>query len=201
MKKIEKIRLKEEFTNLKVLTERKEKKNKRIVDIKWILKITLLAFILSIGFSFLCEMALPKVDLLIEILLIFLFILLGVLFDMVGVSVTSADIEPFNSMSSRKVRGAKTAVRLIQKADKVSSFCNDVIGDICGIVSGSAGAIVAVSLSNHFSVSPLITTLITTACIASLTIGGKALGKGYAVNKNNIILYKFAKFISRFIGE
>ncbi len=201
MKKIEKIRLKEEFTNLKVLTERKEKKNKRIVDIKWILKITLLAFILSIGFSFLCEMALPKVDLLIEILLIFLFILLGVLFDMVGVSVTSADIEPFNSMSSRKVRGAKTAVRLIQKADKVSSFCNDVIGDICGIVSGSAGAIVSVSLSNDFSVSPLITTLITTACIASLTIGGKALGKSYAVNKNNIILYKFAKFISRFIGE
>ncbi len=201
MRKVEKLHLKEELKNLKTITERKEKKNKKIVDIKWVLKITVLAFILSICFSFLCEIALPKVDIIVEVLLIFLFILLGVLFDMVGVAVTSAEIEPFNSMSSRKVKGAKTAVKLIQRADKVSSFCNDVIGDICGIVSGSAGAIVSVSLATAFSISPLLTTLITTASIASLTIGGKALGKSYAVNKNNIILYKFAKFLSHFIKE
>ncbi len=201
MRKLEKFRLKEELKNLKTITQRKERKNKKIVDLKWILKITILAFTLSVFFTFLCEMALPKVDILIEILLIILFILLGVLFDMVGVAVTSADIEPFNSMSSRKVKGAKTAVKLIQRADKVSSFCNDVIGDICGIVSGSAGTIVSVSLSNTLSLSPLLTTLITTACIASLTIGGKALGKSYAVNKNNIILYKFAKLLSPFNKE
>ena len=173
MKKLEKSVLKEEMKNLKTITERKERKNKKIVDINWILKITLLAFTLSIVFSFLCEIALPKVDIVVEILLIFLFIFLGVLFDMIGVAVTSADIEPFNSMSSRKVKGAKTAVKLIKKSDKVSSFCNDVIGDICGIISGSAGTIVSVSLSNTLSFSPLLTTLITTACIASLTIGGK----------------------------
>lgn len=120
---------------------------------------------------------------------------------MIGVAVTSADIEPFNSMSSRKVKGAKTAVKLIKKSDKVSSFCNDVIGDICGIISGSAGTIVSVSLSNTLSFSPLLTTLITTACIASLTIGGKALGKSYAVNKNNLILYKFAKLVAHFRKE
>jgi hypothetical protein len=201
MKKLEKSVLKEEMKNLKTITERKERKNKKIVDINWILKITLLAFTLSIVFSFLCEIALPKVDIVVEILLIFLFIFLGVLFDMIGVAVTSADIEPFNSMSSRKVKGAKTAVKLIKKSDKVSSFCNDVIGDICGIISGSAGTIVSVSLSNTLSFSPLLTTLITTACIASLTIGGKALGKSYAVNKNNLILYKFAKLVAHFRKE
>ena len=201
MKKLEKSVLKEEMKNLKTITELKDRKNKKIVDINWILKITLLAFTLSIVFSFLCEIALPKVDIVVEILLIFLFIFLGVLFDMIGVAVTSADIEPFNSMSSRKVKGAKTAVKLIKRSDKVSSFCNDVIGDICGIISGSAGTIVSVSLSNTLSFSPLLTTLITTACIASLTIGGKALGKSYAVNKNNLILYKFAKVVAHFRKE
>jgi CBS domain containing-hemolysin-like protein len=104
-------------------------------------------------------------------------------------------------MSSRKVKGAKTAVKLIQNADKVSSFCNDVIGDICGIISGSAGSIISVTLASTFSINIFITTLITTAVIASLTIGGKALGKSYAINKNNLILYQFAKFLSYFKGE
>ena len=120
---------------------------------------------------------------------------------MVGVAVTSADLEPFNSMSSRKVRGAKTAVKLIQNAEKVSSFCNDVIGDICGVVSGSAGAILSVGLANHYKGNPLWITLLTTAFIASLTIGGKALGKSYAINKNNIILYQFSKFLANIKGE
>ncbi len=201
MKKTDKIRLKEELKNLKVLTERKEKKNKKIVDIKWILKITTLTFFLSIVFSFVCEITLPKVEIFIEVLLILLFIFIGVLFDMVGVAVTSADLEPFNSMSSRKVKGAKIAVKLIQNAEKVSSFCNDVIGDICGVISGSAGAIISVNLSTSFSISPLVTTLLSTAVIASLTIGGKALGKSYAINKNNMILYQFSKLLAYTKGE
>ena len=37
-----------------------------------------------------------------------------------------------------------------------------------------------------------------TAIIAALTIGGKAMGKGLAVNKSNIILYNFSKVVSLF---
>lgn len=37
MKKLEKSVLKEEMKNLKTITERKERKNKKIVDINWIL--------------------------------------------------------------------------------------------------------------------------------------------------------------------
>jgi CBS domain containing-hemolysin-like protein len=196
-KKIEK----EEFKNLKILTKRKEKQHKKIVDKNWIIKITLLAFILSFLFSFISEVTLPNVNLIWELILVIFFIALGVLFDMIGVAVTSADSKPFHSMSSRKVKGAKTAVKLIQNADKVSSFCNDVIGDICGIISGSAGSIISVTLASTFSINIFITTLITTAVIASLTIGGKALGKSYAINKNNLILYQFAKFLSYFKGE
>lgn len=194
----DKKQVKNEIENLKVQIRRKEKKSKERPDFKWIFKIMALAFVISITFSFISETILPNVNVVIGILLVIIFILLGVIFDMIGVSVTSADEKPFHSMNSRKVKGAGVAVKFKKSADKVSSFCNDVIGDICGIVSGSAGAIIAIALANSLHVDKFVITLVVTALIASLTIGGKALGKSYAINKSNLILYKFAKFISNF---
>ena len=48
-----------------------------------------------------------------------------------------------NAMASRKVPEAMEALHLIRNANRVSSFCNDVIGDICGVISGSASAVIA----------------------------------------------------------
>ena len=192
---------KKELLNLKILTKKEEIVKKKLVDKSWIIKITLLAFLVSFCFSAISESLLPNVPLIIEIVLVLLFIVIGVIFDMIGVAVTSVEINPFNSMASRKVKGAKTAVRLIQKKDKVSSFCNDVIGDICGIISGSAGALIAVSISVNLNINPFITSLFTTATVAALTIGGKALGKSYAVNKGNIIIFRFAHILSHFTKE
>ena len=68
-----------------------------------------------------------------SVLFIYLFfIFLGILFDIIGVAVTSSDDKIFHSMSARKVRGAKVAVKFHKNAEKVSSFCCDVVGDICG---------------------------------------------------------------------
>lgn len=182
----------------KELTGYDKKREKKIANIKWILRITLLAFSISLLFSFLSESIIPKVNIIVGIVILVLFIILGILFDMIGVAVTASDIVPFNSMSARKVYGAKVAVNLKKNAEKVSSFCNDVIGDVCGIISGSTGAIVAVSLSNILKIDATILTLITMSIIAALTIGGKAAGKSIAINQSNIILYKFAKFIAFF---
>ena len=77
------------------------------------------------------------------IIVTLLFVLLGILFDIVGVSVTAADEAVFHSMNSRKVKGASTAVMFKKNADKVSNFCCDVVGDICGIVSGSTAISIA----------------------------------------------------------
>lgn len=194
----DKLRIKNEIENLKVQIRRKEKKSKEKPNFKWILKIMGLAFVISLFFSFVSETILPNVNVIIGIFLVIVFILIGVLFDMIGVAVTSADEKPFHSMNSRKVKGADVAVKFKKNADKVSSFCNDVIGDICGIVSGSAGAIIALALANTLHIDKFIVTLIITALIAALTIGGKALGKSYAINKSNLILYEFAKVVSTF---
>ena len=127
--------------------------------------------------------------------------ILGILFDIIGVSVTTAEESVFHSMNSRKVKGANVAVKFKKNADKVSSFCCDVIGDICGIVSGAAGTTIAAILATTFNFNLLFTGLTVSAIIASLTIGGKAIGKSFAINKSDIILYEFAKFISNFYNK
>lgn len=178
-------------------TELKKKELKK-QNYKWIMQITTLAFIISFCFSFLSETFIPKVGLILGIIVLVIVVLIGIIFDMIGVAVTSADEAPFHSMSARKVKGANVAVTFKKNADRVSSFCNDVIGDICGIISGSAGVIIAASLSKTLNINIFIVTLIVTAMIAALTIGGKALGKSIAINKSNYILYEFAKIISNF---
>lgn len=187
---------KDEKRSLKKQLQRTKKKE--LINYSWIIKIVIITFIISFTFSAFSEIVIPNVNVFIGIILLIIFILLGILFDMIGVSVTAADIVPFNSMNSRKIRGADIAVMFKKNADKVSSFCNDVVGDICGIVSGSAGSIIAISIANTFNFDKFYVMLIVTSIVASLTIGGKALGKSFAINKSNTILYKFALFVSYF---
>lgn len=179
-------------------TSKKKVKEKRYVDVKWILIISLVSFLISFFFSLFSEIIIPNTTLIISIFSLFIFIFLGILFDMIGISVTVSDIKTFNSMASKQVRGANLAVKFIKNSEKVSSFCNDVIGDICGIVSGGAGVSIAHSISNTFDVPFLYCTLLITSIIASLTIGGKAIGKSFAINKSNVILYRFVSILSFF---
>lgn len=178
----------------------KELKRKKLehANYKWIIKIVTLAFIISLVFSFLSETMIPTVNIFLGVIILVLFILIGIIFDMIGVAVQAADEKPFHSMNSRKVKAADIAVIMKKNADKVSSFCNDVIGDICGIISGTTGSIIATKLALHFNLDNFIVILFVTALISALTIGGKAMGKSVAINKSNNILYKFAKFLSHF---
>lgn len=193
---------------IKDFTEKYEKKIKKIdkrqrkfVDVKWVLTITTIAFLMSIVFSGLTEFVMPHINAFIGIIIVILIIVLGVLFDMIGVSVTAADLKPFNSMASKKIKGSKIAIMLIKNAEKVSAFCNDVIGDVCGIISGSVGILISGVIAKELGINSSFSTLILTALIASLTIGGKALGKSYAINKSDVIIFKVSKIISIFKSE
>lgn len=189
---------KEELKNLLVQNRRKEKVKKEKVNVKWIVQIALISFTISFGLSFVSEMAIPNLSVLWGILLTLAFVFVGILFDIVGVAVTGADEKVFHSMNSRQVKGSKVAVLFKKNADKVSSFCCDVIGDICGIVSGASASAVSVGLAATFNWNLLLVSLTVAAVVASLTIGGKACGKSFAINKSDVILYEFAKIISIF---
>ena len=165
---------------------------------KWILIVTLLAFGLSLIMSFLAEIVLKNVTLLISLIVTFIFIMLGIIFDIIGVAATSGDATVFHSMAARRVRGGKVGVKLVKNASKVSSICCDVVGDICGIISGSAGVAIVAIVITLTNINPLIITLLVTSLISALTIGGKALGKNVAVNKSNEVITVVAKILSIF---
>ena len=176
---------------------RKKDKNKESLNrILWIIKITITAFLLS--FAFLSEISLKNVNVIISILILLFIIILGIIFDVVGVAMTSVDIAPFHAMNSKKKKGAKVAIKFIQNADKVASICNDVVGDICGIISGSAVSVVSLSIANIMHYPVFIVILIVTALTAALTIGGKAIGKNIAINQSTKIVYGFSKIVSLF---
>ena len=187
-----------ELENLKVQTRRKEKVKKELVNKKWVTKIMLFSFTLSVTLSFVSEITVPNLNLFLGIIVALIFIAIGILFDIIGVSITAASPKVFHSMNARRVSGANIAVKLIKNSEKVSSFCCDVIGDICGVISGATSISIATMLSKTFSFNLLITTLIVTGIISAMTIVGKAIGKSFAINKCDIIIYEFSKFISVF---
>lgn len=165
---------------------------------KWIFEIIIITVLLTLFFSFLAEILVSKVNIILGILIVVIFILFGIIFDMIGVAVTTASLAPFHSMNSRKIKGAKNAINLIQNQEKVASFCNDVVGDICGIVSGSVGILISSVISINYNYNLFYTNLIVTSVIAGFTIGGKALGKSIAMNENVMIVYRASKVINIF---
>ena len=129
-------------------------------------------------------------------LILLAIVLLGIIFDIVGVAVTSADEKPFHSMAARKVPGSIEAIRLLRSAERVSSICNDVVGDICGVVSGSASATIAAQVLGAFEFSwPQMVSLLMSALVAALTVGGKAVGKTFAINSCTEIVSGVGKLL------
>ena len=131
-----------------------------------------------------------------------LFILIGVLFDIIGLAVTTTDIAPFNSMAARKERGGKKAVNLIKNADRVSSFCNDIIGDICGVVSGATAAAIAIKIVAIAGIANGIwVNLLICGAVSALTVSFKAIGKAAGLNYGRKIVYAVALVLSIFDKE
>ena len=174
------------------------KKNDKKSRTNWIIKITLITFIISLIFSGISEVLIPNLNIFFGILIVIIFILLGVIFDMIGVAITAANETPFHSMASKKVKGSKHSVMLLKNSDKLASICNDVIGDVCGVVSGSAGMLVASNMASSFNINSSITVLFVTALIASITIGGKAIGKSAAIKNSEAITFKVGKILNLF---
>ncbi len=169
-------------------------------NIIWITLITIISFVASATLSVVSSDILKKVDLSVSFLLLLFIITVNIISDVIGTAVTAADETPFHAMASRKVYGAKRAILLIRNADKVSNLCNDVIGDICGVISGAAGAYITVRIIGAgMEYSPV--ELVITGCIASFTVGGKALGKILAIRNSNFIIYKVSVIIQFIAGR
>ncbi len=162
----------------------------------WPMRVFLMAVALSAVLSFCSSTVLTGASLLVTLLVLVVFVALGIVFDMIGVAVTAADPKPFHSMAAHKEKGGREAIRLLQKANQVSSFCNDVVGDICGIVSGSTAAVIVTELQQNLSVPGILLSIGVTALISGVTIGGKALGKRVAIDDSTSVVYRVARLLN-----
>lgn len=181
---------------------KRKQKVKKQSSSHWPLKIFIMAIALSLSFSLMSEFVMGSTGIVIAIIIIVLFVALAIITDMIGVAVTACTKEPFIAMCSKKVRGAKEGLMLVRNADKVASLA-DVVGDVCGILSGAAGASIVAKITIDFqnaNLAILVASLIT-AFIAGVTIFGKALGKRKAMDSCNSIILKVGKVLSLFTKQ
>ncbi len=172
------------------------KKKERLKIIRWVVTIFVVTIVISGVISLISEEIMSTSGIAVAFAILLAIVLIGILFDIIGVAVTSADEKPFHSMAARKVPGAAESIKLLRKAEKVSSICNDVIGDICGVVSGSASATIAAQILVKMDFGwPQMITLLMSSMVSGLTVGGKAIGKTFAINSSTVIVHTVGKVI------
>lgn len=164
---------------------------------KWTIQVFIISFILSAAFSGLSSY-LSDFNVIVLFVIILIVIGIGILFDMIGVATLTAKEAPFHARSSKKIKEAAVCIDLLKNSTKVSSICNDIVGDICGIVSGGLGATLAIYLTSSFQIPALVSSILVTAFISSLTVGGKAYFKTIAMKKSDEIVFMVGKVMQIF---
>ncbi len=176
-------------------------------SVRFSISIAVITFVLAAIFTIISSLLLNGVGWIFGAFVVLGIVLVGVVFDMFGIAAASADEVPFHAMASEKVHGSKQAIVIVRNADRFASFCNDVIGDICGIVSGTASAAVVIQLALGMgfpedSTQHVTISIIFSGVVAALTVGGKALGKYFAIySSTNIILFagKIIAFVEKYL--
>ena len=153
----------------------------------WFIQVFITTFILSICFSYISTYGVSNLNLVSSIIILIIVIIIGILFDIIAVAVTVANEHEFHAKASKKIAGSKTSLKLIKNSAKVANICADVIGDVCGVLSGAISAMISAKLAQNAGTN---LQFIISAIVASLTVGGKAIGKEIA-NKNSTPIVHF----------
>lgn len=181
--------------------KQKRKKRHKYAWLAWGISIFFLSFALTVVFSFLTEIAIKDSPSFVCIIVLIVLLVLNISCDVLANAIISCKQEAFHAMASNKIRGAKRAVSFCRNASKLGSIFADVIGDICGIVSGAAGAALVIHISISGTTGELIASIGISAAIGALTVGGKAIFKHFAMKFNKQIVFGFAKFTTFFKRE
>ena len=169
----------------------------------WGLGVLFLSFGLTVIFSFLTELVIDENSpAILCVVVLLVLLILNISCDVLANAIISCKPEAFHAMASNKIKGARRAVSFCRNASKLGSIFADVIGDICGIVSGAAGAVLSIIIAvSGDSIVKFISSILVSAVIGSLTVGGKAIFKHFAIKYNKKIVFAFAKFTTLFKKE
>lgn len=195
---------KEDVPNQEKPVKKKKQKKKRIPGwLSWGLSVLFLSFGLTVLFSFLTEISIKGSPVYICVIVLIVLLFLNIGCDMIANAIITCQPDAFHAMASNKIKGAKRAVTLCKNATKLGSVFADVIGDICGIVSGAAGAVLVVYIAAiaDGNIWEIVSSILVSAVIGALTVGGKAIFKHFAMKYNKQIVFSFAKFTTFFKKE
>lgn len=168
--------------------------------IKWIIESFILTFILSGLISYISSNGVSKLNIFWALIILFFVIIIGIVFDIIGVAVTVANENDFHAKATKKVEGSKASIKLIKNASKVANICADVIGDICGVISGAISTMIALKIAETSGLSENIQFLVS-ALVASITVSGKAFGKGVAAKNSTEIVHKVGIILNKFLKD
>ncbi len=175
----------------------KKKDNFKRYNFRWVFLISLWTFFLAAIFSIITENLVSNLDILMAFMVLVFVIIIGIIFDTIGIAVAVAQEGPFHAMAANRIKEAKHAIKLVRNAGQVSNFCNDVIGDISGIISGAAGATIVFKLINRYpTLNAVGLSIVLTSMIASFTVGGKAFGKSVAILHHENIIFRISVFLN-----
>ena len=170
------------------MSKNKEKEHSKI---KWFIEVFIITFVLSICFSYISTYGVSNLNLVSSIIILIAVIAVGIIFDIIGVAVTVAKEHEFHAKATKKVDGAKASIKLIKNSTRVANICADVIGDVCGVLSGAISAMISAKIMEKTGAN---LQFVISAIVASLTVGGKALGKELA-NKESTQIVHFVGII------
>lgn len=164
----------------------------------WAVQALFITFGLSLLFSFISTNAINNLGLIPAMAILLIVISLGVITDIIGVAVTVGNEEDFHAKASKKIEGAKSSIKLIRNSAKVANICCDVIGDICGVLSGAISSMLAVKIAQILHIE-INTNFLISAVVAAVTVGSKAAGKVIGQEHSTEIVHIVGIALNRFI--
>jgi len=165
----------------------------------WFVFILFFTFAIAFGIGLAAEMFFHDGSILFCCIVIFTLMLIAFLGDIVAVAVAYAELAPFAAMASRKVRGAKICIKLINNSDKVSSILSDVLGDVCGIISGVVGVSLSLAITSGGGLTDIQSILVAvtvTATIVAIAVSVKSIAKKLAIKNSTGIVLAVGRFAS-----
>jgi len=163
---------------------------KAYVDWRRALMIGALTFIVAVALAVPSRRATESLEIVPALLALGVIILIGIAFDIIAVAAAAADERPFHAMAAVDRPGARQAIWIVRNAEAVVSFCGDVVGDVAGTLSGAAGAAILLRvLAVRPGLDETVMSVLMVGLVAALTVGGKAAGKGFALNRATTVVY------------
>ena len=165
---------------------------------KWVIKAFILTFFLALIISGISNLIVERCGFIVLLIITIAILFIGIIADIIGTAVLTANEATFHAKASNKIKGAKECIHLVKNASNIANFWNDIVGDICGIISGSMGAMIALEIANSLKASSVVTTLLVSSVLSSILVGGKAIGKNIATKNSDEIVFLVGRISSKF---